>query len=145
MNALVKVGLGLGAAIVGCYFLRKSGADKKIVGVVKKAGEVTGQVASDAIDITITTGARAADLGIAGAKATADLASAGVEAAGYGVGRSARFVLDATSKVGAQANNPLSRGIVSGFYAPEVQAQAQAQAAVEKTYDVVNGALVGAA
>lgn len=141
MNALVKVGLGIGAAVVGCYFLRKSGADKKIVGAVKKVGAVTGQVAGDAIDLTIQTGASAADLGIAGAKATVDFASAGVEAAGYGVGRSARFVLDATNKVGTQtSNNPLSRGIVSGFYAPEIKAQSP----VEKTYDAVNGALASA-
>jgi hypothetical protein len=73
----------------------------------------------------IDGGCIVADTAITAATVTVDAAVKGVETVGYGVGRSARAVLDATSKAGkAASGNPLSRGVMAGFYAPEAQAQA---------------------
>lgn len=141
MNAFVKLGLGVAGGVVACWALKRSGMDKKVISAVNTVGTKTTSVATTVIGATVDVGAKAGDLTLSAADATVKVAASGVEAAGYGVGRSARFVLDATSKVGAQtSNNPLSRGVMRGFYAPETQAQQP----VEKTYEVVNGALATA-
>jgi hypothetical protein len=137
MNAFVKIGLGVAGGIVACWALKRSGMDKKVISAVNTVGAKTTSAAITAISATVDVGAKAGDLTIEAAKATVKVASSGVEAAGYGLGRGARFVLDATNKVGDPVGNPLSRGVARGFYAPEA-------AAVEKTYDVVNGVLATA-
>jgi hypothetical protein len=108
----------------------------KALKAIKTTGDAVTTVAVVATAAAVDTGSAVTDTAIAGANAAKELASSAVETTGYGLGRSARFVLDATSKVGTQtSNNPLSRGIVSGFYAPE----AKASAPVEQTYESVDG------
>jgi hypothetical protein len=125
MSAFVKVGFGVAgaaAAAVGCYFLKKSGNHVKVVQAVSKAGSAVTDVAVVATMATIDVGASAVEIGIAGANTVASTATAGVEATGYGLGRSARFVLDATNKAGGSvSDNPLSRGVRKGFAAPDAE------------------------
>jgi hypothetical protein len=120
-----KTVIGVGAFATTCYLLRKSGAAGTVVEGVSDAGRFVTNAAVIATAGAIDTGCVIADTAILGANATVAVASKGVETVGYGVGRSARAVLDVTSKAGkAASGNPLSRGVMAGFYAPEAQAQA---------------------
>jgi hypothetical protein len=125
MSAFVKVGagvVGIVGAAVGCYFLKKSGNHVKVLKAVKTAGTAVTDTAVVATNAVIDCGSAAVEIGIAGAETVASTATAGVEATGYGLGRSARFVLDATNKAGGSvSDNPLSRGVRKGFSAPDAE------------------------
>lgn len=127
-----KAAIGVGAFATTCYLLRKSGASGKVVEGVSEAGRFVTNTAVIATATAIDTGCVIADTAILGATATVSVATKGVETVGYGVGRSARAVLDVTSKAGkAASGNPLSRGVMAGFYAPEAQAQADVAQSTE--------------
>lgn len=132
MNALIKFVAGVATVSAAAYLLRKSGADKKITSAIKKAGYATGDIAQAAtgftaglavvaVDAVVTGGCVVADTAIATTNAAVDVTCAGIEATGYGIGRGARFVLDASSNAGQKVSldNPLSRGVMSGFYAAD--------------------------
>lgn len=125
-----KTALVVAGAATGCYLLRRSGGDKKVVEGVARVGNVVTGAAVIATSTAIDTGCLIADTAITAAEVTGNAACKGVETVGYGVGRSARAVLDVTSQAGKAAQSgPIARGVVAGFYAPEAKAQpAEAQA-----------------
>ncbi len=132
MNALIKFVAGVAAVSAAGYVLRKSGADKKVISGIQKTGAAVGDVAKGAADLAtnaacltafsvVEGGNVIAETAITATTAAATVACAGVEATGYGIGRGARFVLDASSKAGQKVSldNPLSRGVMAGFYAAD--------------------------
>ena len=125
MNAFVKIsagGAGAAAAAVGCYFLKKSGNHVKVLKAVKTAGAAVTDTAVVATGAVVDVGSSAVEVAIAGGETVVATASDAVEATGYGLGRSARFVLDATNKAGGSvSDNPLSRGVRKGFSAPDAE------------------------
>lgn len=124
--------LGLGAFATTCYMLRRTGGDKKVVECVDGVGSFATNVAVVLTGTAVDGGCAIANTAITATEVTGAAAIKAVETAGYGVGRSARFVLDTTSKAGkAASGNPLSRGVVAGFYAPEAQAQQAIPSAVQ--------------
>jgi hypothetical protein len=123
-KSATKVAIAVGTVAVASYLLRRSGGDKKVVEGVAKVGNFTTGCAVVATGAVLDAGCLIADTAITAATVTADAAVKGVEVTGYGIGRSARAVLDVTTKAGtAVSSNPLSRGVMQGFYAPEAQAQ----------------------
>lgn len=130
-----KAVIGVGVFAVACHTLRRVGGDKKVIAAVAKIGDTATGAAVVLTSAAIDAGCLVADGAITTAEVAASAAGTAIEGVGYGLGRSARFVLDTTSAAGnAAASNPLAQGVVSGFYAPE---NAQAQAAPPKIVEGV--------
>jgi hypothetical protein len=141
MSTAAKVALGVAGVSTAAYLLRRSGGDKKVVESVAKTGTFVTGCAVVATGTVLDTGCLVADTALTAAEVTADAALKGVETIGYGVGRSARAVLDVTSKAGKSVSgNPLSRGVMAGFYAPEAQAQQPVvvEGAISPDFDIAN-------
>lgn len=117
-----KAALGVTATATAAYLLRRYGGDKKVVEGVAKAGGAVTAGAVVATAAVLDGGCMIADGAISAASAAATGAAKATEAVGYGIGRASRAVLDVTASAGkATSRNPLSRGVMKGFHAPDAQ------------------------
>jgi hypothetical protein len=115
MNAFKMVGAVVAASVAvvaAAVVVKRSGSDVRIASSARKVGKVIIEDASRATDTLASAG-----------EAALSAAEGAVEAAGYGLGRAGRCVLDSTAGAGeVVSGNPLSRGVMRGFYAPEAAA-----------------------